>query len=44
MGALAAELLLSRGSASHSAPQHIVLDPELLVRASSATQLAPAAR
>lgn len=35
MGALAAELLLSRGSSAHSAPQHIVLDPELLVRASS---------
>ena len=41
MGALAAELLLSRGATSHSAPQHIVLDPELLVRASSA-QLVPA--
>ncbi|MCL2463770.1 MAG: LacI family transcriptional regulator [Micrococcales bacterium] len=36
MGALAAELLLSRGSASHSAPQHIVLDPQLLIRATSA--------
>ncbi|OJV80904.1 MAG: hypothetical protein BGO37_15365 [Cellulomonas sp. 73-92] len=43
MGALAAELLLSRGSTSHSAPQHIVLDPELLVRASSAAQPGAAA-
>jgi LacI family transcriptional regulator len=38
MGALAAELLLSRGSAAGSAAQHIVLDPELLIRASSARQ------
>ncbi len=39
MGALAAELLLSRGSASHLAPQHIVLDPQMLVRASSAPRV-----
>ena len=35
MGALAAELLLSRATGSQSVPQHLVLQPQILVRASS---------
>ncbi len=35
LGSLAAELLLSRSAGSESAPQHLVLQPQLLVRASS---------
>jgi LacI family transcriptional regulator len=38
LGALAAELLLSRAAGSQSAPQHLVLQPQLLVRASSAAR------
>lgn len=36
LGALAAELLLSRAQGTDSPPQHLMLQPQLLVRASSA--------
>jgi LacI family transcriptional regulator len=38
LGALAAELLLSRAVGSQSAPQHLTLRPQLLVRSSSLPQ------